>query len=381
MRIDPAGTTRTLAELVRIPSVNPAFGGEGERRIAGYLRGRMEALGMEVSWHESVPERTSVVGRLRGSGGGAALLLYAHHDTVGVEGMEHPFEPRVVGDRLLGRGAVDMKGGLAACLSAVEAIARRAGPLRGDVLLASVADEEAASVGMEEVLRHHAADAAVVTEPTGLELVVAHNGFAWIEVETRGRAAHGSLHGEGIDANLRMGRLLGRLDRLSAELVRRPPHPLTGPPSLHAAFLEGGTGWSTYADRCLLRLERRTVPGELAGAPLAEVTHLVGELAAADPTFRASVRPVLSRPPWEASPSSPVRAAVSAASREVLGRPPVVSGVGYWMDAALLGGAGIDTVVLGAAGGGAHTALEWADLPSVHALAAILAATAERFCA
>lgn len=380
MRTGRDALVRTLAELVRIDSVNPAFGGPGERRVAEHVRARMEALGMETRWHEPVPGRPSVVGRLPGGGGGRTLMLYAHHDTVGVDGMEAPFEPRVEDGRMYGRGTVDMKGGLAACLAALEAVARRGRPLAGDVLLASVADEEEASLGMEEVLRHHTADGAIVTEPTGLEVVAAHNGFCWMEVRTEGRAAHGSLHAEGIDANLRMGRLLARLDALAAELLRRPPHPLTGPPSLHAATVTGGTGWSTYAAECTVRIERRTIPGERAADAVAEVRAIVDELAAADPTFRATLTPVLARPPWEAPAASPVAEAVLAAATEVLGAPPRRSGAGYWMDTALIGAAGIDAVVIGADGGGAHTPKEWADLESVHRLAEVLVRAIEAFC-
>ena len=380
VRIDRDALVRTLAGLVRIDSVNPAFGGPGERRIAEHVRGAMEALGMATRWHEPVAGRSSVAGRLRGSGSGPTLMLYAHHDTVGVDGMEAPFTPRVEGERMYGRGTVDMKGGLAACLAAVEAVVRSGVCLAGDVLLVSVADEEAASLGMEEVLRHHTADAAILTEPTGLEMVVAHRGFCWIEVETYGRAAHGSLFAEGIDANLHMGRLLAGLDALAAELVRRPAHPLAGPPSLHAAVLEGGTGWSTYADRCTLRLERRTVPGETDAAVLAEVQALVDALAAEDPSFRASARIVLARPSWEADPAAPVAATVESAAAAVLGHAPRRAGAPYWMDAALIGAAGIDAVVIGADGGGAHTPGEWTDLASVHRLPEILARSVVGFC-
>lgn len=381
MRTDPEALARSLAELVRIDSVNPAFGGAGERRIAEHVRRVAGGLGMETRWHEDEAGRPSVAARLRGRGGGRTLMLYAHHDTVGVEGMDAPFAPRVEGGRMYGRGTVDMKGGLAACLAAVEAVARGGRAIAGDVLLVSVADEEEASRGMEEVLRHHTADGAIVAEPTGLEMVVAHNGFCWMTVRVEGRAAHGSLHAEGIDANLRMGRLLARLDALAAELVRREPHPLTGPPSLHAGQLEGGTGWSTYAAESTVRIERRTIPGERPGDAIAEVRGLVDALAAEDPTFRATLTPGLCRPPWEAPAGSTIAEAVSGAAAEVLGAPPPRTGAGYWMDTALIGAAGIDAVVIGAGGGGAHTPDEWSDLGSVHRLAEVLVRAIEDYCA
>lgn len=382
MDVDFDHLVRTLGQLVRINSINPAFSGGStdERHVAGYVRAAMDALGMETHAHEPAPGRVSIVGRLRGTGGGPSLLLYAHHDTVGIEGMPDPWSAEVRDGRMYGRGAYDMKCGLAACLSAVKAIVDSGRPLAGDLLIVSVADEEEASLGMMEVLRHHTADAAVVTEPTELAMVVAHKGFCWIEVETEGRAAHGSGYQVGIDANMRMGRVLARLEALGARLVASDPHPVVGPPSLHAAMLQGGTGWSTYAARCVLRVERRTVPGDTDADALAQVQAIVDALAAEDDTFRATVRPVLSRPAWEARADSVITAVVAKAAKGVLGRAPVRTGAPYWMDTSLLGAAGIDAVVIGPAGEGAHAAVEWVDLESVRQTAEILVHTARAFC-
>ena len=382
MPIDSDYLERTLAELVRINSINPAFSGgtTDERQVAAYVRQAMEALGMETHVHEPAPGRVSVVGRLRGAGGGRSLMLYAHHDTVGIEGMPDPWSAEVREGRMYGRGAYDMKCGLAASLAAAKAVAESGAPLAGDLLVVSVADEEEASLGMTDVLRHHVADGAVVTEPTELTMVVAHKGFCWMEVETEGRAAHGSRWQEGIDANLRMGRVLARLEALGARLVSSPPHPVVGPPSLHAAELHGGTGWSTYAARCVLRIERRTVPGETEAGVVAQVQEILDALAAEDDTFRATVRPVLFRPPWEARADSAITDIVGRAAEAVLGHAPTRAGAPYWMDTALLGAAGIDTVVIGPAGEGAHAAVEWVDLESVRQTAEILVRTAREFC-
>ncbi|HWK89127.1 MAG TPA: M20/M25/M40 family metallo-hydrolase, partial [Longimicrobium sp.] len=329
---------------------------------------------------EPAPGRVSVVGRLRGAGGGPALLLYAHHDTVGVEGMPDAFTPWVQGGRMYGRGAYDMKCGLAACLEAVQALRDAGVRLAGDLLIASVADEEEASVGTMDVLRHHTADAAIVTEPTELGICLAHKGFCWIEVETVGRAAHGSRFELGIDANLRMGRFLARLEELERRLRASPPHPLVGPPSLHAATLQGGTGLSTYAANCRVQIERRMVPGETEAQVVGEVQALVDALAAEDPSFRATVRPLLTRSSWQARQSSPVAAAVARTAAEVLGAAPPTFGAPYWMDTSLLGEAGIDAVVIGPTGAGAHETEEWVELESVRQTAEILARTAVEYC-
>jgi acetylornithine deacetylase len=373
---------RILAELIRINSVNPAFSGgtTSERAIAEYVDAALTRLGLETVRYEPLPGRTSVVGCLPGSGGGRSLLLYAHLDTVGIEGMPDAFSADIREGRMCGRGAYDMKGSLAACLAGIKALVDAGVRLAGDLLVVGVADEEEASIGMVEVLRHHTADAAIVTEPTELGVCLAHKGFCWIEVETLGHAAHGSRYQEGVDANLRMGRFLARLEQLEQELRTRSPHPRVGPPSLHAATLQGGTGLSTYAAHCRVGIERRTIPGETPAQVLAEIQQIIDALAAEDPTFRARASLLLARNAWEAAADSPVTEAVMHAAARVLGREPRALGAPYWMDAALLGAAGIDTVVIGPTGAGAHAAEEWVDLESVVQLAQVLAHTAVSFC-
>src|SRR5262245_26866186 len=230
--------TETLTDLVRTKSINPAFadGTQSDERAIATLAGTMmRALGMETTGYEPGPRRVSVVGRLRGTGGVRSLMLYGHIDTVGITAMPEPFSATVRDGRLYGRGAYDMKGGVTACLATVKALRDAGTKLRGDVLIACVADEEVASIGMAEVLKHVRADAAVVTEATELRVCLAHRGFSWVEVETLGIAAHGSRFDLGVDANMRMGRFLSRLDKLEQEIRARPRHPLVGPPSLHAA--------------------------------------------------------------------------------------------------------------------------------------------------
>ena len=383
MQIDRAYLEQTLAALVCINSVNPKFsdGSTDELAIATHLEGAMRALGMEVTLYESAPRRTSVVGRLRGSEGGRSLMLYGHIDTVGIDEMSAPLSAHIRDGRMYGRGTYDMKGGVAACLAAVKAIVDSGERLAGDIVVVGVADEEVASTGMAEVLKHVRTDAAIVTESTELQLCLAHKGFCWMEVEVEGRAAHGSRFEEGIDANMAMGRFLGRLDTLERDLRKRTPHALVGPPSLHAAVILGGSGTSTYAAHCRLEVERRTIPGESEAGALAEIQSILDALARDDPTFRARVRPLLSRGSFEARAESAIVQTVQAAATSVLGAPPRIIGEPYWMDAALLADAGVETVVIGPSGAGAHAAKEWVDLESVERLAEILARSAIDFCA
>ncbi len=382
MLIDRHYLEATLAALVRINSVNPKFSGGStdETAIAAYLEGLLRSLGMEVTLFDAAPRRTSVVGRLCGTGGGRSLMLYGHIDTVGIEGMKAPLSGRVRDGKMYGRGAYDMKGGVAACISAIKAIVDAGDRLGGDVIFVGAADEEVASIGMSNVLEHVRADAAIVTESTALQLCLAHKGFCWMEVEVEGRAAHGSRFDEGIDANMAMGRFLGRLDNLERDLRKRAPHALVGPPSLHAAVILGGSGTSTYAAHCRLEIERRTIPGETEASALAEIQAILDTLSVDDASFRARVRPLLSRGSFEADRKSTIVAIVETAATDVLGAPPEVIGEPYWMDAALLADAGIETVVIGPTGAGAHAAREWVDLASVESVANILARAARGFC-
>jgi acetylornithine deacetylase len=380
--IDRDYLVSTLTDLVRIDSVNPSLvpGGAGESRIAAHVAETMRALGMTVTTLEATSGRPSVVGRLTGSGDGRSVMLNAHLDTVGIEGMAGALVPAIRDGRLYGRGAYDMKGSLAACLATVKALVDAEAGMHGDLVLAAVADEEYASLGTAEVARSVAVHAAIVTEPTELDVCIAHKGFVWLEVETAGRAAHGSQFFEGIDANMRMGRLLGRLDRLEQALRARPPHPLVGPPSLHAPTLHGGSELSTYAASCRLGIERRTVPGETEAGVRAEIEALIEQTRAADPSFRAGVRCLLARNAFEVSPDAPIASAVRAAATRCLGRPPALIGKPFWMDSAILADAGVETVIIGPIGGGAHTSEEWVDLQSLETLAAILADAAVAHC-
>jgi acetylornithine deacetylase len=380
--IDPVYITRVLQDLVRINSVNPILdpSAPGEREIAEYVGRAMAAVGADVCYHEPKRGRVSVTAQLRGSRPGRSLMFNAHADTVDVAGMDEPFSAEVRDGRLFGRGAFDMKGGLAAMMGAVKALADANRPHAGEILLAAVADEEYASLGTEDLVTRYRPDAAIVTEPTGLDICLAHKGFAWFEITTKGRAAHGSRFDLGIDANMRMGRVLAGLDALEQDLRARTPHRLVGPPSLHAATLAGGSGLSTYAVSCRLQIERRTIPGESRGAVTDEIRELLRRQVACDPSFQADLEVLLVREPFEVAEDADIVRALTEASAAVLGRRPAYVGQTPWMDAALLAAAGTETAVMGATGAGAHAKEEWVELASVHQLARCLSEAAVRYC-
>lgn len=381
-QIDTSLLVTTLRDVVRINSVNPdlAPGAPGESPIAAYLDALFRRMGLEVSIHEATPGRPSVVAHLRGRGGGRSLMLNAHIDTVDIEGMADPFSGEVRDGRLYGRGSYDMKGGLAAIVAALQALIDTAERPRGDIVVAAVADEEFASLGTQEVLRHCRTDGAIVTEPTALDVCLAHKGFLWFEVEVQGRAAHGSRFDLGVDAVMHAGRILQRLDVLERDLRRGRCHPLVGPASLHAATIRGGSGLSTYAASCVLHVERRTIPGETAVEAERQMRDVLAAATLEDARCRVELRVLLERPPFEVAPDSTLVRTVTRAVAHVRGEAPRHVGQTPWMDSALLASAGIETLVIGGDGSGAHAAEEWAELASLGHLARILALSAAEYC-
>jgi acetylornithine deacetylase len=342
---------------VAIESVNPdlVVSGSGEGRIAAFVASWMRSAGLSVSVVEPVPGRPSVVGIARGSGGGRSLMLNAHMDTVGAGGMASAFSPVVRDGRVYGRGAYDMKASLAAIMLAARSLA--GGGLRGDVIVCAVADEEVASLGTSAVLEQFHADFGICCEPTELALCLAHKGFVWLEVETVGVAAHGSRADIGVDAIALMAPVLVRVKDLENTLRAGRRHPLLGTGSIHASLIEGGQEMSTYPSHCVLKIERRTVPGE-SGKDEIE-----------------GARVMLERPPSEVAPDHPLAMAIARAADH-----PTVIGAPYWMDMALMNAAGIPTVAFGPSGEGAHADVEWVDVATAERCVSIYVKVAEELC-
>lgn len=378
--IDHAQLKDLLLQLVAIDSVNPSLvpGARGEAAASQFLQGWLKQRGIEARLQEAAPGRPNVVAWIgppplqpKGEKPRAVLALLAHIDTVGAGDMVDPFTPHERDGRLFGRGALDIKSGVAAMCAAAVA-ARQAGQRIGrPVLLAAVVDEECNSIGTEALLGEYTADAAIVLEPTDLKLVIAHKGYAWFEVITHGRAAHGSLPAEGRDAIRMMGRVLGLLDALDKKLVQQTPHPRLGCGSLHASLIRGGQELSSYPAECRLELERRLLPGESQAQSEAELRRMLEGLHVRDPEFRATLRALGSRPAYEIAPDAPVAMAAAEALQKTTGNVEH-SGMAAWTDTALLSAAGIPGVVLGPSGCGLHGAAEYVELDSVTTCAEVL---------
>jgi acetylornithine deacetylase len=385
---DPAAqdVLALTADLVGIDSVNPTLqpGAAGEHAIADYVRDWAEGCGLDVRTVLGPDGRPSVIVRGGRGDGGRTLLLCGHLDTVDHGAMRAPLAATVDGGRLYGRGSYDMKAGLAAALVACRDAA--AAGIGGRVIVAAVADEEHSSTGIQAVLPHltgdgAVVDAAVVTEPTELDVAVAHKGFVWTEIEVIGRAAHGSRPHLGINAITHAGGILAAVHRLDETLAARAPHPLLGQSTVHASLISGGSGESTVPELCTLTLERRTLPGQSVAEVEADIAGLLDGCRRSQPGLNARARTVLARDALETSAAEPIVAMMLDAATRCDGRPRTPTGLSYWADSAFLAAAGIPTVLFGPRGDGAHAEIEWVDLDSVASCARALTTLACEFTA
>ncbi|MDE3133844.1 MAG: M20/M25/M40 family metallo-hydrolase, partial [Acidobacteriota bacterium] len=348
-----------------------------EGAVARIIAARLQRAGLELSLSEVAPGRANVVGRLRGSGGGRSLMLCGHMDVVAAA--PEGFRPVIRDGRLYGRGTVDMKGGLAAAIAAVERLAAEPHGLAGDLLLAAVTDEEWVSAGAERLVAEHRADAAILPEQSDLDVVVEHGGFAWFEVRSHGTEAPGIEPDAGVDAIALLAPVLQGLVELDRELAERP-RPGYGRPSVHPSTIAGGSQFPVYAGACALGIERCLVAGESVAGARAEVDALLARARAADGRLRAEVELIVGREPVKLDQGSPLLQALDAAITARTGRAPAHVGDMGWADSGILAEAGIPCAIFGPTGDGHHTAHEYVEVESLIACSEIIEATARAFC-
>ncbi len=374
-----------LGAMVRIESVTPWLipTGSGEAKVAAFIANWLDGTGAEIEIVEVEPGRPNVLARLRGTGGGPTLCLNAHSDTVGYEGWpDDALEPRVDGDRMYGLGAADDKGGCAAAMLVLRSLAESGARLRGDLLVACVADEEGISIGSEHLTRRGGIDAAIVIEPQPThELVIEHQGFGWIDVITYGVAAHGCEPDVAVDAIVHLAEVITRLHRLDRKVFQRQPSLLNGRTVFHTGTVTGGTDYATYPSFAKVGIEVGTQPGEHLSDRVAEIEDIFVEVARNEPGFSGEVDIRLNREPFVARGQEALQDVVVKAMTTVLGREPKITGMNGWTDAALLQAAGIPTLLMGATGGNYHTAGEWASISELVRLCDILEQTARHFLA
>jgi acetylornithine deacetylase len=370
----PRGDAVALLKLLTsFDSRNPALvpGAPGEGQLAHALADTLASWGFRVELQEAAPGRPNVVARI-GPSGAPALMFNGHVDVVDVGGMTHePFAGVEQSGRWYARGSSDMKGGVAAMCAAAARAAD--GDLRTELIVAAVVDEEYESLGTRTLVASGIrADAAIVTEPTLLGIGPAHRGFTWVELRFHGHAAHGSRYDLGVDAIAHAGLVLEELHRLQRDTLDQRGHRLLGHASLHASTITGGSGWSTYPDECVLRIERRTLPGESTDRVMDEFTAACARARARDTRLDVVVEHVLTQAPSDVPEDAPVVRALDAALR-ASGERPVVIGVTAWTDAALLNAAGIPAICFGPGDMSlAHAAEEWIELEEVERATRVL---------
>ena len=366
-----------LFRLISIDSRNPVLttGAPGENQIGEYIFTELRRLGIDAQFQEtSDPGRRNVIGYLPGNAGGSlpSLMLNGHMDTVNVVGMEDPFTPVEQDGLVYGRGSQDMKGSLAVMLGIAACLTQTSQKPPRDISLAFVVDEEGDSAGTEALVKENPADQAIILEPTDLQVAIAHRGFAWYQILSEGKAAHGSRYEEGIDAIANLGTFMQALQQLASDLISRPNMTLAGPPSLHASTIKGGTELSVYPAQCELTIERRTSPEENPTEVSAEIQDLVNAANRKLGADVISMRTLQVRAPFQAFSGSPLLSLLLEARAAQNLSGTAESSVPFWTDAAILAEAGCDCVVFGPHGFGLHSAEEWVSMESLSILGSIL---------
>jgi acetylornithine deacetylase len=383
MPITQAEAVDLLTAMVRIESVTPWLipTGSGEAGMAKFIAEWLAGTGAEIEIVEVQPGRPNVLARLRGTGGGPTLCVNAHTDTVGFANWpDTALVPRIDGDLMYGLGVADDKSGCAAGMLVLRSLASSGARLRGDLLVACVADEEGISIGSEHLARYPGIDAAIVIEPQPTDmLVVEHQGFGWIDVITHGVAAHGSAPDEGVDAIVHLAEVISRLHRLDRDVFTKNSSAMNGRTVFHTGTISGGTDYATYPNRAALGIEIGTQPGEHLSDRVAEIEAIFAEIAEDEPGFRGEVAVQLDRDPFLAQGHERLQEVLAASMTDVLGRQPIITGLNAWTDAALMQAAGIPTILIGATGGNFHAPDEWLSLSEFMKLCTILEQAAIRF--
>ncbi len=354
-----------LTALVRINSCNRTLSnGPGEREIADFIAQSLLNRKLDAAIHHVGPEQRNVAAIITGKDRNRSLLLNAHLDTVGVDGMADPFKLRREGDRLYGRGTYDMKGSVAIMLLLADYFTRYRPPL--NILLSFVADEEDKSRGMEHLVEKWlpqispAPVGGIFLEPTEEDIGVCHKGFTWCELAVTGKAAHGSRPEQGIDAILPLRAAMEELSKIQAELLGRQPDPLLGYPSIHCSIIRGGSELSVIPSRSCFQWERRTLPDESPRDITGELERMIQAVNLHAGKHSVAGRVFFVRPPYRIADDAEIlkRLQKETPHSKLVGLP-------FWADSALAGAEGIPSLLFGPAGHGAHAVDEWVSLKSL----------------
>jgi acetylornithine deacetylase/succinyl-diaminopimelate desuccinylase family protein len=365
--------TRLLSDLVAIPSVNPMGRGLSgpeflEGRVSDYLEGYFRGIGVEVERQVVSPGRDNIIARYESPKARRTILFDVHQDTVPVDGMTiAPFRPELKGGRLYGRGACDIKGGMASMLTAFARLVHERPADSASVILACTVDEEFTHTGSSRLADgNHGADLAIVSEPTLLNIVDRHKGAVRWKIRTQGVACHASTPHLGENAIYTMARVVTALQEYAADLANSRPDPALGPPSLSVGRIEGGVSVNVVPDWCEIEIDRRVIPGERAAECPGRVLNALREWLGETMNRVEFLPPWVNMPPLVAGKAELFLPALKAAIEKVGGRTPDVMGVPYGTDAGPLGDAGLPCVVFGPGDiAQAHTKDEWIEIEQV----------------
>lgn len=361
---------QTLADLVRINSVNSAYeGGPGEAGVAAWLGRFFAARGIEISEQQVFPGRNNVIARLPGRDRSRQVILEAHMDTVSVKGMTiPPFEPAIADGKLSGRGACDDKAGLAAMMHALADLRQRGQTPACDVALAAVVDEEFSFRGVVklcEALRYPATVAAIVAEPTEMRCVIASKGTLRWRIVVRGRSAHSAKPHLGINAISHMARIVLALEQDHAALAQTP-HPLLGPATCNVGVIGGGVQVNFVPDQCTIEIDRRLLPGETPAAVLQHYQGVLDALKRNHPDLDAAMEPPMLVDEALATSSGEDVVRVACETLQQLGLNSTPAGVPFCSDASKLSRAGVPTIIFGPGSiDRAHVADEYVEIDQV----------------
>lgn len=367
MRVTSQLIYSTLADLVSINSVNPAYdGGVSEAAVLHYLQNFFGQRGVETWTQEVFPGRSNLIARLPGRNPSRRVLLEAHMDTVSVKGMTiPPFEPRIEQGRLYGRGSCDTKAGLAGMMHALAALKADGTTPPCEIWLAAVVDEEFSYRGVVRLCEGLVGHAALVAEPTELRMVVASKGVLRWRIRVRGRSAHSSKPHLGVNAITQMARLVLALEddqrRLSAA-----PHPLLGPATLSVGVIQGGVQVNMVPDACVIEIDRRLLPGETVTDVLSHSQRLIDRLAALNPGFNAFMEPPLLIDEALDTPANHGAVQLAGQVLRQLGLNGDPAGVPFGSDASKLSRQGVPSLLFGPGSiDQAHAADEYVEIEQV----------------
>ncbi|MGM0437546.1 MAG: M20 family metallopeptidase [Bacillota bacterium] len=380
--------TDLISELVKIPSTPDSEG--YERKVAEYIHQFFQDEGIESQLIKVKDNRPNIIAKIPGTGRGRSLMLTGHMDTVPAYDMDiDPFSGEIKNGRVYGRGAVDMKGPLACMMLTLVAVKRAKIELKGDLIFAGVIEEEYKSFGTEHLVKNGPkTDAAIVGEPSQLNIAAGHRGLEWLEITIEGKAAHGGTAKKGINAISKAAKFINKVEEELLPQFAERTHDLIGPPTLNFGVIKGGTQPSSVAGECKIQIDRRWTPLETLDQVFEDLNKIIEKLQKEDKDFKASVKRIpsnmatMDHKPMEISLDHPLVKKLEDATEVVRKKKADIISFPGWTDASLISNfANIATVVFGPGDiSCAHSEIEYIDIEEAYQGYLIYSLIAIDFC-